>query len=271
MFARRVEAQTSATASHATPGVLGFDARVYPGDSALTAWKFPVSPYRWIGYYLAAPCHPDSSFVGKYSSLVANGWGVAAIYVGEQDWVNSPSTRPATAPTDSTKKSSRPPTDSTKKSARPLTCSQPLVTKAQGSTDAVDAIAKMRADGFPRGTTIFLDVERVNTVSPALVDYYRAWLTGVLNDGHYKPGVYATKLNAPALHDVQIRAANGRSYAPAFWIASAGVIDSTSRPTGVGLDYARIWQSSFDVTQTLNGVSLRIDVNVATKRNPGAP
>jgi GH25 family lysozyme M1 (1,4-beta-N-acetylmuramidase) len=129
----------------------------------------------------------------------------------------------------------------------------------------------MRADGFPSGSTIFLDVERVNTVSSALLDYYRAWVAGVLNDGRYKPGVYVTKVNAPALHDIQIRTANGGLHTPPFWIASAGVIDSTTRATDIGLDYARVWQSSFDVTQTFNGVSLRIDVNLATKPNPSAP
>ena len=260
LVARDVGAQASALSAQPTPGFLGFDARVYPGDSAMQAWRFPASPYRWIGYYLPAPCHPDSSFVGKYSRLATSGWGVAAIYVGEQDWANAPSTRSSTAPM-----------DSTRKSTRPLTCSATLVTGAQGAIDAADAVERMRADGFPIGSTIFLDLERVDTVSPALVSYYRAWVAGVLKDGRYKPGVYATKANAPALHDAEIRTAKGSLYVPPFWIASAGAIDSTTKPADIGLDYAHIWQSSFNVTQTFNGVALRIDVNVATKPNPSAP
>jgi len=31
----------------------GFDARVYPGEAAMRAWR-ESSPYRWVGYYLPA-------------------------------------------------------------------------------------------------------------------------------------------------------------------------------------------------------------------------
>ena len=144
-----------------------------------------------------------------------------------------------------------------------------MVTAAQGTTDAADAVAKMRADGFPSGSTIFLDIERVNTVSPALLAYYRAWM--VEEPSCHRPGVYVTKLNAPAVHDAQIRSPSGAPYAPAFWIASTGAVDSTTAPSDIGLDYAQIWQHSFDVTLTFSGVSLRIDMNVATKPNPGTP
>jgi hypothetical protein len=239
--------------------VLGFDTRVYPGDAALSAWKYPASPYRWIGYYLAAPCHRDSSFTGKYSTLSANGWGVAALYVGQQDWANSPSTRPPS------------PADTAGKPAGPIICSATLLTGAQGTAEAADAVSKMRADGFPDGSTIFLDIERVTTVSPALIEYYRAWMSGVLNDGRYKPGVYVTKANAPALHDIALISESGVHYAPPFWVAAAGSIDSTTKPTDVGLDYARIWQAGFDITQTFNGVALRIDVNVMANPNVESP
>jgi hypothetical protein len=138
-------------------------------------------------------------------------------------------------------------------------------------TDAADAVAKMRADGFPSGSTIFLDVERVTVFSQPFLDYYRAWMGGVSRDGRYTPGVYVTRANAAALHQLQMSRGSAAAAAPPFWIASAGAIDSTSKPTDVGFDFARIWQGAFDVTQTYNGVSLRIDVNVATKPNPGTP
>ena len=35
-------------------GYPGFDIGVYPGDAALTAWRYPTSPYHWVGYYLTA-------------------------------------------------------------------------------------------------------------------------------------------------------------------------------------------------------------------------
>ena len=139
-----------------------------------------------------------------------------------------------------------------------------MLTAAQGTAEAADAVSKMRADGFPDGSTIYLDVERVTTVSPALLEYYRAWMSGVLNDGRYKPGVYVNRANAPALHDIELVAESGARYAPPFWVAGAGAIDATSKPTDVGFDYARIWQAALDATQMFNGVSLRIDVNVGS-------
>src|ERR1044071_3428805 len=72
----------------------GFDIGVYPGDGALRAWLFPASPYRWVGYYLAAPCHRDLTWMGHYASVTSLGWGVAAIYVGQQDWTMIPNGAP---------------------------------------------------------------------------------------------------------------------------------------------------------------------------------
>src|SRR5690606_26330838 len=36
-------------------GYPGFDTSLYPGDAVARAWR-QESPYRWIGYYLPAPC-----------------------------------------------------------------------------------------------------------------------------------------------------------------------------------------------------------------------
>jgi len=41
---------------------LGFDTFAYPGDDAMHAWATADKPYRWVGYYLSAPCHSDSSW-----------------------------------------------------------------------------------------------------------------------------------------------------------------------------------------------------------------
>src|SRR5436190_9987826 len=68
----------------------GFDTSIYPGDAAMSAWLFPSSPYYWSGYYLPAPCHRDVTWTNRYATLHAMGWGVAAIYVGQQDWSQIP-------------------------------------------------------------------------------------------------------------------------------------------------------------------------------------
>jgi hypothetical protein len=68
----------------------GFDTGIYPGDEAMRAWARPNSPYYWVGYYLAAPCHRDASWAGKREALSAMGWGLAVLYVGQQTWEGVP-------------------------------------------------------------------------------------------------------------------------------------------------------------------------------------
>jgi hypothetical protein len=241
----------------------GFDIANFPGMAAMNAWKYPSSPFRWTGYYLPAPCHRDTTWAGQYGSLAASGWGVAAIYVGQQDWTQIPADRAPLL----TRASQSVATGEL------VTCSASLLSTAQGQSEASDAIARMRADGFPDKSTVFLDVEFVNAVTPALLDYYRAWIGGVLADGHYVPGVYAAKSNAQTLYDaaVAVYRSIGRSDAPPFWIASSTNFALSRRPSDVGLSYAQLWQGGFDVKQSYNGVSLVVDMDVANKQSPSAP
>jgi len=68
---------------------LGFDTFAYPGDDAMHAW-LSADKYRWVGYYLPAPCHNDDSWEGKRDTLSQMGWGMAVIYVGQQTWGRTP-------------------------------------------------------------------------------------------------------------------------------------------------------------------------------------
>src|SRR2546423_4800881 len=72
----------------------GFDTSIYPGDAAMTAWLKPNSPYEWVGYYLQAPCHRDPSWMGKRSTLITIGWGLAVLYVGQQTFDGLPDVLP---------------------------------------------------------------------------------------------------------------------------------------------------------------------------------
>src|SRR5256714_13269419 len=56
----------------------------------MRAWLTADKPYRWVGYYLSAPCHSDSSWEGKRQTLSEMGWGMAVIYVGQQTWGRTP-------------------------------------------------------------------------------------------------------------------------------------------------------------------------------------
>lgn len=234
--------------AHSYPG---FDIGHYPGDSAMQAWKHPASPYRWVGYYLNAPCRRDHSWDGRYKTLATMGWGVAAIYVGQQDWSQIPGANAATLPT----------------------CSATLLTDGQGSTEAADAANRMRTDGFPDQSIIFLDIEHVQMVAPALLEYVRSWLGGILADGHFRPGIYTDKANAPTFYTAasDAYAAAGRSDAPPFWVSSSQGFTPNVTPSELGLSYAGIWQGAFNVSQTWNGVTLTIDVDVASTPSPGAP
>ncbi|MFL5384910.1 MAG: glycoside hydrolase domain-containing protein [Longimicrobiaceae bacterium] len=257
-------APSGANAAGAFPG---FDTGIYPGDDALRAWR-RSSPYVWVGYYLPAPCHRDASWSGKRERLIGMGWGTAVIYLGQQDWAAAPGRVPAARDTatrtDSTANAqpSAPPA--------PPACSASNLSAARGTTEAADAAAKTAAEGFPSGTLVYLDVERVTAVSPALLEYVRGWIDGMLADGRFIPGIYCHRLNADALRDAAraVYAARGRAGEPPFWVTSSGGFSLEQAPRGVGLDYASIWQGRLDVAETWGGVTLTIDANVADTRSP---
>jgi hypothetical protein len=243
----------------------GFDISLYPGEAALRAWKRPASPYEWVGYYLLAPCHRDGSWMGTRPTVAGLGWGMAAIYVGQQDWSQIPALMTRYAAVDFGVVGAE--------SSLLVTCSASLLTTSQGETEAADAVEKMRAEGFADQSVVFLDVEFVRSVTLALLDYYRAWLRAVLADRRYRPGVYVAKANAPALYAaaVDVFRAAGRTDAPPFWIASSTGFSIARAPTEVGFDFARVWQGMFEVTQSFGGVALTIDVDVASSGSPSAP
>jgi hypothetical protein len=251
-------------------GYPGFDIATYPGNEMLTAWRFPTSPYHWVGYYLAAPCHRDVSWMGHYSTVTSLGWGTAVLYVGQQDWSAIPailaiSRRAAASPVFD--RSVEP------SSTTAVTCSASLLTTAQGAAEAADAAAKAAGDGIPTGSAIFLDVEFVTAVSSALVDYMSGWIAGLLADGRFKPAIYCAKSNATTVYAAATAAyaAAGRHDPPPFWIASSVGFAITDAPTDVGLTYATAWQGLFDVSQSWGGMGATIDVDVASTASPSSP
>lgn len=246
--------------TEAARGYPGFDTSLYPGDDAMRAWR-TTSPYRWVGYYLQAPCHRDASWVGRRTALEAMGWGTAVLYVGQQAWEGVPDPDPA---------------DSVAAN-RPLICSRTLLADSTGRRDADDAIARAAADGFPRGTVIFLDVEPVSAVSAPLREYYRAWTRQVAADGRYAPGLYAHRRNASEiLADMRAVVADaGVSVAPRsveLWLAAPDSDFSLVRAPGEsGSADAAVWQGRLTFDETWGGVRLRIDANVADSPAPSAP
>jgi hypothetical protein len=268
---------------------LGFDTYAYPGDDAMLAWRDDSVPYEWVGYYLPSPCHRSDSWSGKRERLTNMGWGLAVIYVGQQTWADAPPKRIVT-----TKYVTRRVKVVTRSHGKRITkyvrkrvpikvvtysraqkgsnCSGRLVSGARGAQDANDAIARTAAEGFARGSVIFLDLERMQSVPTSMRNYYKAWTARVLADGRYRPGYYVHNHNAALVYrDVSSDfVAAAITSPPQFWISGSSGFSEDADPVDVGHSFANVWQGVLDVVQTHNGVKLPIDVNVASVPSPSS-
>ncbi|ACU77111.1 Putative cell wall-binding domain-like protein [Catenulispora acidiphila DSM 44928] len=178
---------TSAHAASTTPNTAfsgkGFDTCVAPDSAQMDDW-YAHSPYRGVGVYIGgASYHPDQDCKssanpnpgadGGYSAAwvqhqAATGWGMWAIYAGQQ------------GPT------------LTAAGANPT---------ALGVTDAKDAVAKASALGFASGTTIFVDMEpyHEDATAQAVVAYLKSF-GNALNGTGFKLGLYGTSGNPASGH-----------------------------------------------------------------------
>ena len=252
----------------------GFDTSIYPGDAALQSWLKPGSPYEWSGYYLPAPCHKDTTWVGRRSTLQTMGWGLAAIYVGQQTFDGVPivlATKDAAAGGTSFSATARP--TILEESGTAATCSRTLLSRAQGLAEADDAITRMAQEGFSASSYIYLDLERMESIPATMDAYYRAWVERILADGRYLPGIYCHKFNAPTIYAgvSEVFRASGTNAMPRFWLASSTDFAITKRPTDIGFAFANMWQGILDTNQTWSGITLHIDVDISDRRSPSAP
>lgn len=281
---------------------LGFDTYAYPGDEIMRAWRHRSVPYEWVGYYLPAPCHSGTTWVGKRQRLAEMGWGMAVIYVGQQTWDKTPtgyethyrstrktvyvSKRVKVYRTVNGKRVARYVTRRVpvKKTVRvpvrvkvnPATrdihdCNAQLVSATRGTMEAADAIRRTAAEGFPRGAVIYLDVEYMRAVPQKMRDYYRAWTDAVLKDGRYRPGYYVHDRNASTIYgDVKAVFAKANvADEPAMWVTGGDAFSvDESGPTDVGHPFAEVWQGEIDVVRRWLGYAMSLDVNVASVPDP---
>jgi hypothetical protein len=235
---------------------VGFDTHTYPGDATMLAWKnTPGAPYSWVGYYLPSPCHANKSWAGKRDTLQAMGWGVAIVYVGQQTWGKTPRKLNDAQRAAIEKKSP---------------CATDLVAADEGSANADDAIARTKAEGFAPGSVVFLDLERMETVPQAMRDYYSAWVTRMLADSTYRPGIYAHEHNAQSIFDdvTALYKAAGKDEEPRFWIAGGKGFDEGRAPQDVGYAFAGMWQGVIDVARSVANIKLPVDINVGAWASP---
>ena len=257
------EAMRRATSDDSTASYAGFDTYAYPGDATMRAWR-DEGTYHWVGYYLPSPCHKGRTWVGKRQALQDMGWGLAIVYVGQQTWGSELN---PVARRSSGKRSTRAVSD----------CQASYLSAARGVQDANDAIAVARAEGFPKGTVVFLDVERMEIVPPAMRAYYKAWTERVLAEGTYVPGAYVHTHNAKVIFgDIKgmYMAAGRTDVEPPFWIAGKGEDFSFTldrNPMQIGHEFATMWQGKIDIVERRAGKKLPIDVNVARTPDPSHP
>jgi hypothetical protein len=255
--AAAVTGQTATIANNYEKGhYVGFDTHTYPGTATMKTWKeTPGSPYSWVGYYLPSPCHADDSWIGKRDTLRAMGWGIAIVYVGQQTWGKTPRTLSA----------------SKLAALRQRTkCSSDLISAEEGVRNADDATAKAKAEGFAPGSVVFLDLERMETIPPAMRSYYVAWTARMLSNRTYLPGYYAHEHNAQQIYDdvvSQFKAA-GSTAEPRFWIAGGKNFDTGRAPQDVGYAFAGMWQGVIDVARSVANIKLPVDVNVGSWASP---
>jgi hypothetical protein len=281
-------AQAARAAIAEASGHPGFDTGDYPGDEAMRAWRGGNSPYEWTGYYLPSPCHTDQGWSGKRETLTAMGYGLAVLYVGQQTWGRKPGA-PYMIPVKVARKVrvregvgrrrhtvTRTVTHTVLRRAPPpakdATCNSDFVTAARGAIDGADAAVRTAKEGFAPGTTVFLDLERMDFLHPQMREYYSAWVRAMLADGRYRPGIYVHSYNAEVVYaDVKaVYLAAGATGVPPFWVAKSAGFDLTKLPSEVGHAFASVWQGVLDVEQTFNGKRIKLDVNVAGSPSPSA-
>lgn len=139
-------------------GYAGFDRLAYPGDETMKQlWE--TTNLTWTGFYLApAPSRKTSDWMTRHAFLRNLGWGIAPVYVGQQQ-IDGPGSHNLSA--------------------------------AQGTLDAADAIKLAVKAGIPPGSVLYLDIETGGPIEPGMKQYYQAWVQGVV-DGGWGPGVYCS-------------------------------------------------------------------------------
>jgi hypothetical protein len=222
----------------------GFDTGNFPGLPALEAW-WGNSPFVWVGYYLPAPCHTSTfvPWIGNRAAIAAIGYGFAVVYVGRFQGG----------------------------------CGDADLSRDQGFTDGQQAAATTQSEGFPDGSTIFLDVEKYDPpIRQDMQDYVRGWLNAV-QTASFNPGIYVHHTNLDEVNlaaETEYAALGLPGGHPKYWILYAGpAFDvATSAPTDCKIALANVWQGDINVTgQTYGGVAISVvDFNVADQSDPSA-
>ena len=205
-------------AAVARKAILGFDRNEYPGDQNLATLRrtFSFSVF-WLN---SPPGTSNNSWIGKRNTIKQAGFGFLVLFNGRLD----AELRKAAA------------------------------AKALGRSDAVDAVAAARREGFPQGTIIFLDLEEGGRMLPEQKAYLYAWVDGVNGVG-YRAGIYCSGIAAAEGAGVTVVTAedirqNAQGRPIVYWVAqdrcppSPGCAFPKRVPQSSesGIKFAEVWQ-----------------------------
>ena len=189
----------------------------------------------WTGFYLGpAPSHSGASWMTKRAVLMQQGWGLAAIYVGQQD--SGPGSHQVDA--------------------------------SHGDADGAEAVTLARWAGFPPSTVLYLDIETGGPLSAAMTQYLQHWCAKVTAAG-FTAGAYLSYTTADSA-----RLAVPGLKLWVFRIRTADVnVDKdppfrSNPPTESGVADSVAWQWAQNCKIPIPGGRLLVDLNVASTKDP---
>ena len=195
------------------------------------------------GFYLHAPSQPASSWRGKRAGLAAQGWGFAPVYVGQQ--VTGPGSHNITA--------------------------------HQGAADGADAARQMRAERFPPGSFVFLDLENGPPFVGAQQAYVGAWIDDVRENG-YAAGVYCSFLFAHLVASLRPGVRIWTFHVDTTKVHPVpGRVFASPEPATSGFGGACMWQYTDTAKTSFNSLmvdfdsSIYADPSAADGRSPARP
>jgi hypothetical protein len=202
--------------SHQAATYLGFDRNDYPGDENLPALR---KTFSFTGYWLSNPPGAKAnSWRGKRETVQRAGFGFLLLFNGRAYAELKSAPNP-------------------------------------GASDGAVAAQAAKAEGFRRGSVIFLDQEEGGRMLDEQKQYVFAWADAVKQAG-YRPGVYCSGIEIPDqaggsistardLHDSD--SAQGRELV--FWVANDACPPSPGcgfskapSPDASGVPFAEVWQ-----------------------------
>src|SRR5258707_12735747 len=150
---------------------LGFDLNPCPAESSL---PFLRKTFSFAGYWLSPPPGAKrNTWVGKRQLLLSQKFGFLLLYRGPQ--------------TSELKSSSQ--------------------AGNRGTSDAANAAATAKEEGFPSHAIIFLDIEEGGRLPAKYHAYLRAWVDALVRAG-YRSGVYCSGMPVNEGHGVTIIASD---------------------------------------------------------------